>query len=221
MFVARYQNLHFLCCSKFTCQMSSKDNRDHNDPPPNDDDNDNDLPDDFFDDDDDENEDEEEEGEGWEFDEDDLDDFDEEEYKRERKEKHDRLHNHPLYKQAMEILHLTEALVASMQPKKGFEAGEDAQAGMLMESAMMLAPKIAGAMSSEDYVYSMQNAAIIRHHAEHLRLSTNTLHHFCRVDRKHCKLHRAEMEKFRELFCEWMEEVKKYDRPFDDEWNVF
>ncbi|MBC7864948.1 MAG: hypothetical protein IAF38_18385, partial [Bacteroidia bacterium] len=57
--------------------------------------------------------------------------------------------------------------------------------------------------------------------AEYLRLATGTLHHFTKVDRNHCKLHRAEMEKFRKIFCEWMNEVKNYEKIMDDEWNVF
>jgi hypothetical protein len=178
------------------------------------------LPDDFFDDDGEDNGGEDGDGNDfWEGME--LSEQSEEEMRAERKERHDRIYGHRVYKQAEEVYRVTEALVASMQSKEEGKVKDESIAALLMEAALMIQPKIAGAIGSQDYFCAMQNAAIIRDRAEYLRLVTNTLHHLTKVDRSHCKIHRQEMEKFRVVFCEWMDEVKKYDKIGDDEWNVF
>jgi hypothetical protein len=179
-------------------------------------------PEDFYEDDDDDGESESgEEEEGFEFD-DDFDEMDEEELEREMKEREDRIVNHPIAKHAEEIYHLTEALLASLQPKPGFEHMLDENSGSeIRNAAMMLGPKIAGALGAMEYTYAMQNAAIIRDNAEYLRLCTNTLHHFYEVDKKHLRLHRSEMEKFRKLFKEWVTEIRNYEKFGEDEWGLF
>jgi hypothetical protein len=182
-------------------------------------------PEDFYNDDDDahggsEGDEESEEDEEFGFE--DFDELDEEEFEREMKEREDRIQNHPIAKHAEEIYHLTEALIASLQPKEGFEGMHDEDAGIEIRSAaMMLGPKIAGALGSQEYTCAMQNAAIIRDNAEYLRLCTNTLHHFYEVDKNHLRLHRSEMERFRKLFIEWVKEIKNYERFGDDEWGLF
>ncbi len=158
----------------------------------------------------------------FDFDEEDFEDMDEEEVEREMKEREDLIANHPIAIHAEEIYHLTEALIASLQPKPGYEHMLDEHSGSEIRSAaMMLGPKIAGALGAQEYTYAMQNAAIVRDNAEYLRLCTNTLHHFYEVDKKHLRLHRSEMEKFRKLFKEWVNEIRNYERFGEDEWGLF
>ncbi|MBC7863196.1 MAG: hypothetical protein IAF38_09490, partial [Bacteroidia bacterium] len=143
--------------------MAKKDN---NDPP--EDDN---LPDDFFGD---EEDGDEEDGDGEEENEF-MDEFDSEEpseedkrdFEKERKERQNKITGHPVYKQAEEVYRMTEALVASMQPKSKEEDYDEAMANLLMQSATIICPKLAGAIGSENYTIAMQNAAIIRDNAEY------------------------------------------------------
>lgn len=183
-------------------------------------------PEDFYEDDDDDNagfddheDDDEDEGFSFDFDEEELND---EEAERQLREDQERIQNHPMTIHAEEIYHLTEALIASLRPKPGFEEMHDEEAGSeIRHAAMMLGPKISGALASKEYTYAMQNAAIIRDNAEYLRLCTNTLHHFYEVDKKHLRLHRSEMEKFRKLFKEWVKEIKDYEKLGEDDWGLF
>jgi hypothetical protein len=147
---------------------------------------------------------------------------DDEEIEREIRARDEEIENHPITRAAEEIYHLTEALIASLQPKPGMEDmhNEDS-CSEIRSAAMMLGPKIAGAMAANEYTIALQNAAIIRDNAEYLRLCTNTLHHFYNVDKKHLRLHRSEIEKFRKLFIDWVKEIRNYEKLGDDEWGLF
>ncbi len=149
---------------------------------------------------------------------DDLSDEEKAEYEKERKEKDKYLKNHPLFKQANEILDTVTALSESI--KNADE--KEYYSRILIESAMMLAPKIAGAIGSESWLLSMQNAALIRYHAEYLLTSTSGLTMISDVDKSYVKLLREDMIKFRELFNEWVKELDKLeDEDYEDEWGLF
>src|SRR5436309_78120 len=96
---------------------------------------------------------------GFDFDYDDLSDEEKAELEREMKEKDRKRRNHPLFRKAEEIFKVVNALVETLDGM-----GKDMYASTLMESAMMLAPKLAGAMGSDSWLICMQNGAIIRYH---------------------------------------------------------
>jgi hypothetical protein len=92
----------------------------------------------------------------------------------------------------------------------------------LSESSLMLAPKIAGAMGSGSRILSLQNASIIRYHAEFLLTSTSGLKSLDSVDKKYVQLLREDMIEFRRLFRDWVLEIKKMKKDdYEDEWGLY
>lgn len=155
--------------------------------------------------------------EGWDFNYDELSEEEKEELEREEKAKKQAIRTSPVYKKASEIYNTVSALVESL-PEKDKEFHQC----ILLESAMMLAPKIAGAMSSESWLLSMQNAAIVRYHAEYLHTSTSGLRLFSKVEKDYVKVLREDMEEFRELFKEWVKTFEKLEHEdYTDEWGLF
>lgn len=155
--------------------------------------------------------------EDWDFNYEDFSDEEKEEMEREEKAKKQAIRTSPVYKKASEIYNTVSALVESL-PEKDKEFHQS----ILLESAMMLAPKIAGAMSSESWLLSMQNAAIIRYHAEYLHTSTSGLRLFTKVEKDYVKVLREDMEEFRELFKDWVKTFEKIEHEdYTDEWGLF
>ena len=86
---------------------------------------------------------------------------------------------------------------------------------------MIILAKLASGLGSDDYVLSMQKASIIRDHAEYLRLSNHMLNSLGVFDKAYVKAFREEMERFRELFREWAQEIREQENDFNDEWGLF
>lgn len=136
---------------------------------------------------------------------------------REMEEKNRRIKNHPLFQKAKEIREIAWTLV-DMMP----EEDKEMVGSQLLEDASILAPKLAGALESGSWLICMQNASIIRYHAEHLLLFNHTLKEFTTTDKDYIKLLRREMEEFRVLFRKWastFDQIEKED--YDDDWGLF
>jgi hypothetical protein len=136
---------------------------------------------------------------------------------REMRRKDRKLHKHPLYLKADEIF----KTVHTMQ-----ETIEDDSRKMymrtLLESAMMLAPKFAGAVTSESWLICMQNAAIMRYHAQYIHTSTSMLSQMTGIPKEYVAVLRSEMEDFRKLFKAWVKTFDKLaDEDVNDEWGLF
>jgi hypothetical protein len=138
---------------------------------------------------------------------------------RKHKAEDERLRNHPLYKQAHEILDIVNAIVDSLPEE------ERAFHSPMVESAYMLGPKFAGAFNSGSWLLTMQNAALMRYHAAYIATGTYGFNmHDGEVDKRYVKLLREEMQTYKKLFNAWMKEVHAAkDSPDDmeDEWGVF
>jgi hypothetical protein len=149
------------------------------------------------------------------------DDFSEEEMKKfewEQEQKYKAIHGHPLYKLAVEIMETVNALNESIADDHDRQMYEMT----LTESSLMLAPKIAGAMGSDSRILSLQNASIIRYHAEFLLTSTSGLKSLDSVDKKYVQLLRDDMIEFRRLFREWVLTIKKMEKDdYEDEWGLY
>ena len=140
-----------------------------------------------------------------------------EEFERERKAKDKKLKTHPLYIQANEVLHILELLMetsADDDVKESFTS-------MMWDSATIIIAKLSSVLNSGFYISCMQQAAIIRDHAEYLRLSNHMLTSIEAFDPKYITLFRDEMEKFRELFKAWAKEIHQMDDEIEDEWGLF
>ncbi len=151
------------------------------------------------------------------FNEDGLSPEENERVEREMREKRERLHNHPLYLKADEIFHTVHTMSETLEQEE-----REMYMRSLLESAMMLAPKFAGAMASESWTVCMQNAAIMRYHAQYLYASTSMLHLMSGVPEEYVKVLRTELKDFRELFRAWVKTFKNLeDEGIEDEWGLF
>ncbi|WP_317897538.1 hypothetical protein [Aurantibacillus circumpalustris] len=124
---------------------------------------------------------------------------------------------HPLYLQAHEILKILDTLMDTAD-----EEAKERYAPTLLESATIICAKLSSGLVSESYVQCMQNASLVREHAEYLRLSNHLLNHSKCFDPEYIRLFRAEMEKFRELFKIWASQIHKMEPAYENtEWGLF
>jgi hypothetical protein len=151
------------------------------------------------------------------FDFDDLTPEEKEELDREMKAKEHKSKNHPLRKQAEEIYRIVTALHESIKDEMERDMFSPA-----IESCMIIPAKLAGAIGSDSWLLCMQNAAIIRSHAEFLLTSTSGLKYEGNADQRYVKMMREEMLKFQALFVEWIKEIHAMEEEeYVDEWGLF
>ncbi|MCZ8332242.1 MAG: hypothetical protein O9282_13100 [Flavobacterium sp.] len=124
----------------------------------------------------------------------------------------------PIYKKSEQIYSLVESLLASIPEEDDYL---QATKHMMLDDAMIISAKIAGAEGGNLYSIRMQNAAIIRDHAMHLYVQVGSLRfHKSFKEVEYVKLIRKEIDEFRLLFIEW---VASFDtnNHFWDEWGLF
>jgi hypothetical protein len=131
------------------------------------------------------------------------------------KAQRDQIYSHPLMKKAHEIVSLTHALVGSLD-----EARKELYGGMMMEDAMVMSAKFAGAEGGTDYILKMENATIMKVHARHLNSMTYQLALEETHAEEHLNLLREAIEEFKILFVAWVKGFDSTDK-FDDGWGLF
>jgi hypothetical protein len=123
----------------------------------------------------------------------------------------------PIYKKALEILDLTSQIVETFK--------EDEFAKMhrqhMMEDAMIIPAKIAGAEAMDDYILKMENATIIKIHARSLLTQTSSAKYLEIQDPRYLQLLRDEIESFRLLFKEWTATFETGTTKEGDGWGLF
>ena len=139
------------------------------------------------------------------------------ETKREMDEEHKRVESMPLMQKANEIFDLTHAICESMPDKNEYA---EIYRGLLMENAIMLAPKIAGAEGMNDYGLKMENAVIIKVNAMQLPTQLNGCEMFDLVNDDYLEILREAIDEFKLLFAEWVKSFDKYDI-YDDGWGLW
>jgi hypothetical protein len=127
----------------------------------------------------------------------------------------DQIYAHPLMKKANEIVALTHALVGSLD-----EARKELYGGMMMEDAMVMSAKFAGAEGVNDYILKMENATIMKVHARHLNSMTYQLAVEETHAEEHLNLLREAIQEFKALFVEWVKGFESADK-HDDGWGLF
>lgn len=142
-----------------------------------------------------------------------LDDPDDDDFER----KQNRKKNRPIYQKAIDISKTARLLGSTLKGRD-----KEMYEFHLNESALIITAKIAGAIGSRSWLISMQNAAIVRSHAEWMLTATSGLKHMTKADKNYVRVLREEMEEFRELFKELVGNIHKMDKDdFDDEWGLF
>ena len=141
------------------------------------------------------------------------DDDNNDEFERERED----FTKFPLYLKAMKIFEVVEALCVSLEGRD-----KEMYSNNLRQSAMMIPAKIAGACGSGSWLICMQNAAIIREHAQFLHTATSGLKAMTKADKNYIKVLRTEMEEFRDMFNQWVTSFALLEREeYEDEWGLF
>lgn len=123
-----------------------------------------------------------------------------------------------IYQKAMNLCTAVHSLMLAIP-----EDDEYLQAtkGFMVEDAMIMASKIAGAEGGDLYSIRMQNAAIIRDHAMHLYVQVGSLRfHKSFKDIEYVTLLRDDIEEFRLLFIDWVASFDKSNHMWD-EWELF
>ena len=150
----------------------------------------------------------------WEDDDDEEASWDEDDEFDARKE-HENIFKHPLMKKAKYIFRLTRALVGSLD-----EARKELYGNIMMEDAMIMSAKFAGAEGISDYVLKMEKAVIIKVHAK----SLNTMTYQLGIEETHAEEHldllREAIEEYRKLFIEWQNGFDSSVKN-DDGWGIF
>lgn len=131
----------------------------------------------------------------------------------------DRLEQMPLYQKALQILKITMGLV-EIVPKDN-EYLQETTVRFMMENAMLLAPKIAGASAIDLYDLKMENATLVRKAARDLYVQAGSLRYEETIpDQDYIRLLRSEIEEFRLLFVDWVENFDQWNYIKDD-WGLF
>lgn len=123
----------------------------------------------------------------------------------------------PIYRKALEIEELTEQIVDTFRSEKQVERYGDG----LLEDAMMLPGKIAGAEAMDFYIHKMENATLIKVHARNLLTQTSSIKHLGIVNEQYVQLLRDEIEAFRLLFREWIKTFETNAIKEGDGWGLF
>lgn len=131
-----------------------------------------------------------------------------------RKEQ-EKIYKHPLMIKAKEIIGLTRALVGSLD-----EARRELYGGLMLEDAMVMSAKFAGAESIPDFVLKMEKAVIMKVHAKSLNSMTYQLALEETHAEEHLELLRQAIEEYRKLFIEWIRGFDPTEK-YDDGWGIF
>lgn len=131
----------------------------------------------------------------------------------------DRIDNMPIYQKAEQIFKLTEGLVHIIPVENEFLQETTVQ--YMLENAMIIPVKIAGAEGGDLYDLRMENAAIIRKAARELYVQAGSLRYEEDVANKdYIELLRNTIDEFRLLFIDWVAgfDVWNYIK---DSWGLF
>ena len=118
-------------------------------------------------------------------------------------------------KKAKEIVGLTKALVGSLD-----EARRELYGSIMMEDAMLMSSKFAGAEGIPDFVLKMENAVLMKVHAKSLHTMTYQLAMEETHAEEHLQLLREAIEEYRKLFLEWITGFDPSEK-HDDGWGIF
>jgi hypothetical protein len=132
--------------------------------------------------------------------------------------KRDRTNQLPIYQKAEQIFKLTEGLIQII-PKED-EFLQETTVRFMMEDAMTIPTKIAGAEAADLYDLRMENAAIIRKAARKLYVQAGSLRYHGVDNVEYIDLLRKEIDEFRLLFIDWVASFDVWNYIKDD-WGLF
>jgi hypothetical protein len=123
----------------------------------------------------------------------------------------------PIYKKGREIFEVVNQIAQLIPDDDGPLAHVK---GVMLEDAMLLTVKVAGASAGQLYDIRMEAAAIIRKSARNLMIQNHSLEMFGFEHVEYYQIVRDLLEEYRLLFIDW---VSKFDRwnYVIDRWGLF
>lgn len=133
--------------------------------------------------------------------------------------KRDELEQFPLYQKAEQIYKITRGLIEIVPADN--EYLQETTVRFMMENAMIIPAKIAGAQAVELYDLKMENATLIRKAARELYVQAGSLRFEEAIsDQDYIHLLRNEIDEFRLLFIDWVAGFDVWNYIKDD-WGLF
>ncbi|MEZ0130683.1 hypothetical protein AB9T88_13335 [Flavobacterium sp. LBUM151] len=131
----------------------------------------------------------------------------------------DKTEDMPIYQKAEQIFRLTEGLVQIIPVENEFL--QETTVRFMLENAMLIPVKIAGAEGGDLYDLRMENAAIIRRAARELYVQAGSLRFEEGItDKDYIELLRNTIEEFRLLFIDWVASFDVWNY-IKDSWGLF
>jgi len=131
----------------------------------------------------------------------------------------DKTDNMPIYQKAEQIFRLTEGLVQIIPVENEFL--QETIVRYMLENAMLIPVKIAGAEGGDLYDLRMENATIIRRAARELYVQAGSLRFEEGItDKDYIELLRNTIEEFRLLFIDWVASFDVWNY-IKDSWGLF
>ena len=131
----------------------------------------------------------------------------------------DETHKMPIFQKAEQILKLTEGLVQIIPAENEFL--QETTVRFMLENAMIIPAKIAGAEAGDLYDLRMENAAIIRKAARELYVQAGSLRYEDGItDIDYIYLLRNTIEEFGFLFIDWVASFDVWNY-IKDSWGLF
>lgn len=122
----------------------------------------------------------------------------------------------PIFSKAKEIAALTKALTDTIDEEVDrFHIKEQ-----MLANAYVLASKVAGAEGASVYRIRMENAVLIKLASCELLAQASLCKAEALTEADYIQLLRDEMETFRQLFLDWVENFDRLDN-HDDGWGIF
>lgn len=123
----------------------------------------------------------------------------------------------PIYKKGMEIFEVVEH-ICQLIPDDDKMLGH--VKGIMLEDAMLLTVKVAGATGGQLYDIKMEAATIIRKAARELMIQNHSLKMFGFEHVEYFQIVRDLLEEYRFLFIDWVSEFDQWDYIID-RWGLF
>ena len=123
----------------------------------------------------------------------------------------------PLYKKGMEIFDVVRQ-IGELIPDDDNPLAHVKQ--VMLEDAMMLTVKVAGATGANLYDLKMEGATIIRKSAMNLMIQNHSLDMFGFEHVEYYQIVRRLIEEYRLLFIDWVSKFDKWDYVID-RWGLF
>ena len=123
----------------------------------------------------------------------------------------------PIYKKGLEIYEVVDQ-ICQLIPEDDEKLGH--VKSIMIEDAILLSVKVAGATGGQLYDIKMEAATIIRKSARNLMIQNHTLEMFGFEHVEYFRIVRNLLEEYRLLFIDWVSKFDRWDYIID-RWGLF